>query len=113
MTSSAQTSVEAQIKVPKTDVPPEAANWFHFSLANLDVQMLVGYIDPAQAGDFAQAIRTRQKNVPPLTPMVTHRIVMSMTGFAQLRGQIHQMERKMREAGVPFFDETVPKTSND
>jgi uncharacterized protein YneF (UPF0154 family) len=107
-----QVPVRAEIKVPKTDLPPEAANWFNFGLANLDVQMLIGYVDPHQAGDFVQAMTTGQKNAPPLTPMIVRRIMMSMTGFAQLRSQVHEMERRMKEAGIPFFDESVAKPPN-
>jgi hypothetical protein len=107
-----QTPVRAEIMVPKTDLPPEAANWFHFSLANLDVQMLVGYIDPREAGTYVQGRRSGSRGGPQLTPTISRRVMMSLSGFAHLRTQVHEIERKMREAGIPFVEDTVPTPPN-
>jgi hypothetical protein len=109
-----QQPVAAQITTPKTGLPaPEAANWFHFSLANLDMQMLVGYIDPRDAGEFADAVRSGRKDTPVIIPTVTRRIMFSLSGFTQLRNQIHEMERRMKAAGIPLPDEAVQEKAND
>lgn len=111
MSTSTQAPVTAKLNVPETSLPPEAANWFHFGMANLDVQMLVGYIDPRQAAEFAQAVRSGRTDVPPITPMVTRRIMLSLSGFMHLRGQVHEMELKMQAAGVELPDGEFPTLS--
>jgi hypothetical protein len=70
---------------------PEAANFFHFALAATDVQLLVGYIDLGKLHEAATQLRSGGKAPAPLSPEITHRFFMSLTGFESLKRQIDEM----------------------
>lgn len=104
--------VKVTVNVPPVDLPPEAANWFHFSLSNLDLQMLVGYIDPRDAFIAEKAVRSG-KGPEAVTPLVGHRFVMSLSGFARLKAQVTEIEQRMRSAGVPMLDAALREAVHD
>jgi hypothetical protein len=51
------------------------------------------------------AIRAGKKPEHDLVPMVTRRVLLSLSGFLSLRQQVEQMFGKMREAGVLDVEE--------
>lgn len=111
MVQTPPTPVTFVVTVPTENLPaPEAANWFTVAVANQDVQLLIGYIDPTQAAQFGNAMRSGQKGAS-ITPLVTHRIMLSLSGFSFLLTQVNDMARKMRAVGL-LADET-PSTKAD
>lgn len=101
MTDDDQKSTAAQVTLQlsvadASNLRPEAANWFHFTGTEGEVQMLVGYVDTLQAHMSATAI-SRGEDPKPIAPTLTHRIVLSDKGFERLRDAVNEMS-KIREA---------------
>lgn len=99
-------NVQLKIALPKPeDTPlPEGANYFHFSWRGTEVQMLVGYIDPLKTLPVASG---GLLPVPPtkgtqISPEITHRILLSVSGFATLKAQVDQIAASMKSSGVEF-----------
>lgn len=89
------------IEIPTTgDLPlPEGANFFHFSWRGTDVQLLVGYIDLLKTVAPPGSPVVKPVKV---VPEITHRFLLSMTGFALLKAQIDDIARSMQKSGVEF-----------
>jgi hypothetical protein len=105
--------VQARITIPTKGLPaPVGANWFVFSGANLDVQMLIGYIDPQASGSYARAIQAGTQPTEDLAPQITHRIMLSVSGFAYLRQQVNEMALRMKNAGV-LLDDAPPSAKKN
>src|SRR5579871_6750050 len=91
--------LEAAVQIPTSGLPtPLGTNWFHFSMSNTDIQMLVGYVDPLRASEFAQARAAGAKSSDKLSPDVSQRLTMSLSGFLYLRAQVNELFQKMQAA---------------
>ena len=92
--------VTVAVRLPESsEFPrPEAANFFQFSWGGPDVQMLIGYLDmvprPVGLGTSDQVVSVE--------PLITHRLFMSIQGFALLKGQLDELAGFMKAAGVPL-----------
>ena len=95
-------STAARVVLPKPiEFPaPEAANFFQFAWGGPDVQMLVGYL-------YMLPRQTRPGEEVTVEPEITHRIFMSVRGFAMLRHQVEEAANKLKAEGVPL-DELNP-----
>jgi len=94
--------VQVALKIPDTDLPvPEGANWFHLTNSNADVQLLVGYIDPRVTHAVVESvIAGKAAHKATIAPEVTHRLLLSITGFLYLRAQVEEMFVRLREKGT-------------
>ncbi len=78
--------------------PPEAANFFHFTISGPEVEMLVGFIDLQRMAATLAAAQSGQAK--PVHPEWTHRIFLSVRGFLTLKAQVDEMTRRLSEQGV-------------
>lgn len=80
---------------------PEAANFFNFTLAGPEVEMLIGVVDLRQ-------LVFGPDNIPEsVEPEITHRFFMSTRGLEFLKAQVDDIYGKYQEivaaeAGVPL-----------
>ena len=89
MTDPVHLTLRATLPSPKDLPAPEPANFFSFAFSGLDIQMLVGYIDPLAVLAIQQA-----GGKGDLSPLITHRFAVSQTGFALLRAQLDEILKK-------------------
>jgi hypothetical protein len=96
----------ASIRLPDTeDLPaPQAVNFFTFAWnSGVEVQLLAGYVDLLDLRAKAKDAEVRGE----VCPQITHRLFMSMRGFAQLRAQVLEASQILMTAGVNL-DELNP-----
>lgn len=96
----------AVIKLPDTEDLPaaQAVNFFTFAWnSGVEVQLLAGYVDLLDLRAKAKDSEMRGE----VCPSITHRLFMSMRGFAQLRAQVLEASEMLIAAGVPL-DELNP-----
>ena len=92
--------VRLEVPDPSTFPDPTGANFFSFAWNGPEVQLLVGYLDliPPTVSKDKEAV---------LKPMISHRIFMSVRGFALLRAQLNKAAELLMAAGVRL-DELNP-----
>ena len=86
--------LDVAIIPPVSNRPPaEAANFFHCSVSDDEIQLLVGYTDPelilAMAGESTKGGRT-------FHPEISHRFLVTPRGFALLKEQIDAVVERIR-----------------
>lgn len=83
-----------------TDIPlppAEGANWFHFTSAGLEVQMLIGTIDLLAAHQARQPGADADTK---LAPAISHRFLLSPIGFAVLKAQVDEIAASVGPANL-------------
>jgi hypothetical protein len=104
MTMAAQSA--ASIKLPPTKdlPPPEAVNFFTFAwTSGVEMQLLAGYVDLLELKNQTDDA----SKIGEVTPVISHRLFMSMRGFALLRANVLDAAAKLVAAGIPL-DELNP-----
>lgn len=82
-------TLRIQLPQPQELPNPEGANYFNFTVVGPDVQLLVGYID------FRVIHEGRlSKEGVAAVPMISHRFLVSQTGFQHLRAQMDEITTK-------------------
>lgn len=93
-------TAQLQVKAPDGSAAlPIGANWFHFRLHLGDLEMLVGYVSAGAIEQITPDLMAG-RDPQPLEPEVTGRYLVQMNGFLQLRAQVEDIYKKMKEAGV-------------
>jgi hypothetical protein len=84
---------EVGIAVPTTGLPPaEAANVFHCTRVNGDVEVLIGTV-PLFA--MFQGLKQQAEGRAEITAEITHRLLMSIDAFGRLRSQVNELFEKL------------------
>lgn len=91
-------TVPADLPLPA----PEGANFFHFTVAGDEVQLLVGSVNLLRLHE-AKALGETLKIVPD----ITHRFLLSPMGFSTLKKQMEQIATSVSPSSVGV---TVEKT---
>jgi hypothetical protein len=79
-------------------------NFFTFAWnSGVEVQLLAGYVDLLDLKAKAKDAEVRGE----VCPQITHRLFMSMRGFAQLRAQVIEASGLLQAAGIDL-DELNP-----
>lgn len=107
-----QKGIPLTVDVPRELPQPEAANWFHFSQHAAETQMLVGYID---SFDIAKAQQQLTDGVPEpkLRPLVTRRVVVSLSAFLFLRQQVEDIYGQMVRNGLVIEENVSSPVDED
>ncbi len=93
-----QESGVVSVTVP-ADLPlpaPEGANFFHFTVAGDEVQLLVGSVNLLRLHE-AKSLGENLKIVPD----ITHRFLLSSIGFSALKAQMDQIASSVSPPSVP------------
>ena len=85
----------------------EAANFFHFTWVADQVELLVGYLSLEEVHSIVQRnpdAEDQEQLGEVVNPQITHRLMMSMSGFEVLRERMNQMSemieaKKAQKAG--------------
>ena len=96
MVREAPSEVTITFKTPgeSKKLPPVAANYFSFTFSVPEIQMLVGYVD------LTDLVVTPGQSKVTVTPMISHRLALSLRGFLFLKKQIDEIWEKMDQAGL-------------
>ena len=91
-------SVENLGQLPK----PEAANFFYFAqIGGMDIQLMVGYIDPANVHMLtSSADATKNKKEIVVTPEITHRFALNARALLHLQSQVNEIVQSIRDSGA-------------
>jgi hypothetical protein len=67
--------------------PAEGANYFHFTIANGEVQLLVGTVNLLQLHEAQES----DSETVAVSPEITHRFLMSTRAFQHLQDQVAEI----------------------
>lgn len=100
---------EAEIIVPPSaSLPnPEAANFFQFTYAGPDFQLLVGYVDlhDLHLANQRQREAASARGKLEIKPAITHRLSLSIRGFLLLKQQIDDIFATLQTTGMLVKEE--------
>jgi len=91
MVDQAPKGFRIKLPLPQDSPEPRAANFFYFTFAGADVQMLIGYVDLRAIHDLKETAE------PTLAPEILHRLSIGQLGFKQLRAQVDEIAKKYDE----------------
>ena len=87
-------SVTVPADLPLPD--PVGANFFHFTVAGDEVQLLVGSVNLLRLHEAKSLGKTLK-----IVPDITHRFLLSSIGFSALKAQIDQIAESVPPPSVP------------
>ncbi len=91
-------SREVHILTPRTEhLPAEAINWTEFVWQRLEVQLATGFVD-----GFNVAREAGENGPVEITPIATHRFVLSVDTFMRIYTEMQSVLMDMRAEGLPI-----------